>query len=109
MNETITRAAGASHGQETSPEEMEEIISSIGRTPRQRNTTYGEVSELQRARSFGAATLVEPVYTSAKRYERKDRAGKRELYRPGFEDRSFEEKGLENENLDDKFTGSDIV
>ena len=49
MNETITRAAGASHGQETSPEEMEEIISSIGRTPRQRNTTYGEVSELQRA------------------------------------------------------------
>ena len=109
MNETITRAAGASHGQETSPEEMEEIISSIGRTPRQRNTTYGEVSELQRARSFGAATLVEPVYASAKRYERKDRARKRELYRPGFEDRSFEEKGLEDENLDDKFTGSDIV
>ena len=79
MNETITRAAGASHGQETSPEEMEEIIRSIGRTPRQRSTTYGEVSDLQRQKSFGAVTLAEPVYTSAKKYERKK--SKHELVR----------------------------
>ncbi|MEC8820856.1 MAG: 5-amino-6-(D-ribitylamino)uracil--L-tyrosine 4-hydroxyphenyl transferase CofH, partial [Pseudomonadota bacterium] len=48
MNETITRAAGASHGQETAPETMEELIVASGRTPRQRTTTYGEVSELQK-------------------------------------------------------------
>ena len=84
MNETITRAAGASHGQETSPEEMEEIIRSIGRRPRQRTTTYGEVSELQRQRSFGAVALLEPEYTSAKKYDRKKNVGKKELVRPGL-------------------------
>lgn len=83
MNETITRAAGASHGQETSPEEMEEIISSIGRTARQRSTNYGEVSELQKQRSFGAVTLTEPSYTSARKYERK--TSKHDLVRPGLE------------------------
>ena len=84
MNETITRAAGASHGQETSPEEMEGIIRSIGRTPRQRSTTYGDVSELQRQRSFGAVALLEPEYTSAKKYERKKSGIKKELVRPGL-------------------------
>jgi FO synthase len=81
MNETITRAAGAAHGQETSPEEMEEIILSIGRTPRQRSTTYGEITELQRQKSFGAVTLLEPTYTSAKKYERKQSKKKQELVR----------------------------
>jgi FO synthase len=86
MNETITRAAGAAHGQETSPEEMEEIIRSIGRTPRLRSTTYGEVSDLQKQRAFGAVTLVEPTYTSAKRYDRKEsKHVKKELIRPGLE------------------------
>ena len=86
MNETITRAAGASHGQETSPEEMESIIRSVGRTPRQRSTTYGEVSELQRARSFGAQALKEPVYTSARKYERAPGRAKQALYRPGLDE-----------------------
>ncbi len=84
MNETITRAAGAAHGQETSPEEMEEIIRSIGRTPRQRSTTYGEVSDLQKQRSFGAVSMVEPTYTSAKKYDRKP-GKKKDLVRPGLE------------------------
>mgnify|MGYP003314419836 FL=1 len=84
MNETITRAAGASHGQETSPEEMEEIIRSIGRTPQQRSTTYGAVSELQRQRSFGAVALLEPEYTSAKKYDRKKSGAKKDLVRPGL-------------------------
>ncbi len=86
MNETITRAAGASHGQETSPEEMEDIIRSIGRTPRQRTTTYGEVSETQRQKSFGAVELKDPEYTAAKKYER-TRSGseKKKLYRPGLD------------------------
>ena len=81
MNETITRAAGASHGQETSPEEMEEIIRSIGRTPRLRSTTYGEVSELQKQKAFGATALSEPIYTSARKYERTRGGEKRELVR----------------------------
>ena len=42
MNESISRAAGAVHGQEMPPERMEEAIRAIGRTPRQRTTLYGE-------------------------------------------------------------------
>ncbi len=41
MNETITRSAGASHGQEMFPEELERIIRDVGRTPRRRTTLYG--------------------------------------------------------------------
>ncbi len=41
MNESISRAAGASHGQEMVPEELERMIADIGRTPRRRNTLYG--------------------------------------------------------------------
>tara|TARA_B110000495_G_scaffold86870_1_gene74876 strand:+ start:109 stop:2604 length:2496 start_codon:yes stop_codon:yes gene_type:complete len=85
MNETITRAAGAAHGQETSPEEMEEIIRSIGRTPRQRSTTYGEVTELQRQKSFGAVAVLEPTYTSAKKYERKQSRKQQDLVRNELE------------------------
>lgn len=95
MNETITRAAGAAHGQETSPEEMEEIIRSIGRTPRQRSTTYGEVTELQRQKSFGAVAMVEPTYNSAKKYERKQSRKKQELVR--------------NEIEPEKLTSQDII
>jgi FO synthase len=40
MNENISRAAGASHGQELTPEEMEKLIRSIGRIPRRRTTLY---------------------------------------------------------------------
>jgi FO synthase len=40
MNESISRAAGASHGQEVPPELMRETIRSIGRVPAQRSTTY---------------------------------------------------------------------
>jgi FO synthase len=39
MDETITRSAGAIHGQEMTPEAMEAIIHSLGRRPRQRTTT----------------------------------------------------------------------
>jgi FO synthase len=40
MNESITRAAGAVHGQEMSPQLMEQTIRNIGRIPRQRTTLY---------------------------------------------------------------------
>jgi FO synthase len=41
INENISRAAGASHGQELTAADMETLIASIGRTPRRRNTLYG--------------------------------------------------------------------
>ncbi len=41
MNESITRAAGAAHGQELDAATLETIIKSAGRTPRQRTTLYG--------------------------------------------------------------------
>jgi FO synthase len=41
MNENISRAAGAAHGQEMLPEELEAMILKIGRTPRRRTTLYG--------------------------------------------------------------------
>jgi FO synthase len=40
MNESISRAAGAAHGQEVTPEEMRATIRSIGRVPARRSTTY---------------------------------------------------------------------
>ena len=64
MNESISRAAGASHGQEAPPEVLEATIRSLGRTPRQRTTLYGEPPSEQVARSFGAPPLTEPVNPS---------------------------------------------
>jgi FO synthase len=61
MNESISRAAGAGHGQELPPEAMEAAIRSVGRTPRQRTTLYGEPPRERRAASFGAAPLAEPL------------------------------------------------
>ena len=43
MNENISRAAGAAHGQELTPSEMERLIRSIGRKPVQRTTLYEPV------------------------------------------------------------------
>jgi FO synthase len=63
MNESISRAAGTQHGQELPPEAMEALISSIGRTPRQRTTGYGVVSNDRRAASFGSAELAPVVQT----------------------------------------------
>jgi FO synthase len=40
MNENISRAAGASHGQELTAEAMEALIRSVGRNPKRRTTLY---------------------------------------------------------------------
>jgi FO synthase len=61
MNESISRAAGAEHGQEFPPEAMEEAIRAIGRVPRMRTTLYGDAPEERRRAAFGAAPLSEPV------------------------------------------------
>jgi FO synthase len=70
MNESITRAAGAVHGQEMPPEIMEEVIRALGREPRQRTTLYADAPPARRAASFGAAPLAEPINTPARRWER---------------------------------------
>jgi FO synthase len=61
MNESISRAAGAGWGQELAPEDMEALIRSAGRVPRQRTTLYGEVPEERRRASFGAPSLAKPL------------------------------------------------
>src|SRR5260370_41884611 len=70
MNESITRAAGAVHGEELPPAAMEALISSIGRQPAQRTTLYQNVAAERRAASFAAAPLAAPSLTPAHRYER---------------------------------------
>ena len=70
MNESITRAAGAVHGQEMPPESMEQLIRGLGRTPRQRTTLYADAPAERRAASFGADPLTDPINTPARRWER---------------------------------------
>ena len=70
MNETITRSAGAAHGQEISPEQMEALIRAAGRQPVQRTTLYEVASEERRLSSYAAAPLAEVVNTPARRYQR---------------------------------------
>jgi FO synthase len=55
MDESISRSAGASHGQEMTPQRMEAIIRTSGRNPRQRATLYGDAEPTLRQRSFDAA------------------------------------------------------
>jgi len=83
MNETITRAAGSTFGQEMPPEAMEAMIRACGRTPRQRTTTYGDAPTDQIEASFGADALADVVNTPAARYERTKRPAK--LIRPGLQ------------------------
>ncbi len=72
MNESISRAAGAAHGQELSPHEMDALIGSIGRPPAQRTTLYGPAPDERRQAARCAAALAPVIQTPAKR-----RAGSR--------------------------------
>jgi len=61
MDESITRAAGAAHGQEMTPAAMEAQIRQAGRVPRCRNTLYGEATSRQsgiESRAIPAAATV---------------------------------------------------
>jgi len=78
MNESITRAAGAEHGQETGPREMMALIRAAGREPRQRTTTYGAVPVERIEAGLNAGELTELVNTPTRRHARADR---RELLR----------------------------
>jgi FO synthase len=81
MNESISRAAGASHGQEMPPERMEAAIRALGREARQRTTLYGTPDAERTRHSYGAQPLVEPLnpHVSDARLRRPQR-----LVRPGL-------------------------
>jgi FO synthase len=59
MNESISRAAGASHGQELEPQRMEELIRGIGREPMQRTTLYQRVDAERQWQARNAAPLTD--------------------------------------------------
>jgi FO synthase len=67
MNESITRAAGATHGQEMPPAAMEALIRSIGRTPWQRTTLYKAAPSERIAAAFDAPPLSPPIETPVAR------------------------------------------
>jgi FO synthase len=48
MDENISRAAGASHGQEMDDAGFQEIVRPLGRPLEQRSTLYGRVSTVGR-------------------------------------------------------------
>nr|WP_275400938.1 CofH family radical SAM protein [Seongchinamella sediminis] len=57
MNESITRAAGAINGQETSPKQMEQRIYACDRSPLQRTTLYQEASDERRNAAFNTQCI----------------------------------------------------
>ena len=60
MEETISRMAGSQHGSRKSVDDLETMVRTAGRTPRQRTTTYGTVADerWQAARRPGAPALL---------------------------------------------------
>lgn len=70
MNESITRAAGADHGQEWSPMMLEQLISKLNRTPRMRNTLYGDVDNSRLEAANNAQELSELNNTAAQKLQR---------------------------------------
>jgi FO synthase len=81
MNESISRAAGAAHGQECPPEIMEAAITAAERQPAQRTTLYADAPADRVAASFGAAEL-EP--TPVPPYDDAGLERPRRLVRPGL-------------------------
>lgn len=83
MNETITRAAGGSHGQEMTPERLESLIGGVGRIPLQRTTLYEPTPASRLEASFGARELTELCNPPARRYARANRPGRLVRSAPG--------------------------
>lgn len=54
MNESITRAAGAEHGQEMTPQAMESLLAKVNRPSRQRTTLYADAKNERKVCSFSS-------------------------------------------------------
>ncbi len=81
MDETITRSAGAIHGQEMPPETLESLIRDAGRVPRQRTTLYDTPPQERRVAAIDWPALKPTVITLARGYEN-DPKNKRNLLHP---------------------------
>jgi FO synthase len=68
MNESISRAAGASHGQELTREEMSGLANKIGRELRQRNTLYGAVATERACKAIDSEPLAPIRNRDAREY-----------------------------------------
>lgn len=84
MNETITRAAGATHGQETSPQQMDALIRAMQRQPRQRTTLYEPVPVEREHAARAAGALLDVINTPAQKYERS--GGRKNLVKNAADD-----------------------
>jgi 7,8-didemethyl-8-hydroxy-5-deazariboflavin synthase CofH subunit len=62
MEENISREAGATAGQYTSPEECPSLIRQIGRIPAERNTLYSRIQIKEIFESYPAEPLLEPEF-----------------------------------------------
>ncbi len=70
MNESISRAAGASFGQELEPERMDALIEGLRRRPQQRTTLYGTPSEDRIEQSYQSVPLSALQFQGARDYQR---------------------------------------
>jgi len=68
MNESISRAAGATHGQEFAPADIRDFILGLGRKPRQRTTLYEDADGERTIASDGANKLVPIIQTPASKF-----------------------------------------
>ena len=62
MEENISREAGATAGQYTSPEEFQSLIRQIGRIPAERNTIYSRIQIKEIFESYPAEPLLEAEF-----------------------------------------------
>ena len=62
MEENISREAGATAGQYTSPEDFQALILAAGRIPAVRNTTYSRISIQTQPEEFVSEQLLEPEF-----------------------------------------------
>ena len=70
MNESITRAAGADHGQEWHPADLEEAILTMERNPKMRTTNYESAPQKMKELAFKASTLKQVENTAAQKLQR---------------------------------------
>jgi FO synthase len=68
MNESISRAAGAAHGQELPPERVDALIAGIGRIARHRTTLYRDPPAARISASYGAPALAALRFQPARDY-----------------------------------------
>jgi FO synthase len=79
MNESISRSAGADHGQELAPQAMEALVRPTGRPVRQRTTLYDGAPQEQTAKSYRCAPLQALVMSDSRTAHA--RSGRRAMHR----------------------------